>query len=207
MQYSKETIRIALNVLDQKGVSRRKSHRLKRRKYRNKGSNHVWHMDGNDKLRPFGFYVHGCIDGFSRKIIWLHVANTNKDPAVIAYYFLKEVKVISGTATKIRADLGSENSYVYGIQTFFRRNDNDKFSVNRSFQYGKSTSNQRVESWWSICKRDTIQKYLDYFNNLRDCGQYDDTDNVHVEALKFSFYGVIQNDHQTFGDIRINGEI
>ena len=69
MQYSKETIRIALNVLDQKGVSRRKSHRLKRRKYRNKGSNHVWHMDGNDKLRPFGFYVHGCIDGFSRKII------------------------------------------------------------------------------------------------------------------------------------------
>ena len=76
-------------------------------------------MDGNDKLRTFGFYVDGCIDGFIRKIIWLHVANTHKDPAVIAYYFLKEVKVINGTATKIRADLGSENSYVYGIQSSF----------------------------------------------------------------------------------------
>ena len=109
-QYSKEAVRIVLNVLDQEGVSRRKSHRLKRQKYRNKGSNHVWHMNGNDKLRPFGFYVHGCTDVFSRKIIWLHVPNTNKGPAVIAYYFLKEVKVINGTATKISADLGSENS-------------------------------------------------------------------------------------------------
>ena len=144
IQYSKEAVRIALNVLDQEGVSRRKSRRLKRRKYCNKGPNHVWHMDGNDKLRPFDLYVHGCIDGFSWKIIWLHVGNTSKDPAVTAYYFLKEVEVINGTATKIRADLGSENFYVYGIQKFFRRNDNNEFSGNRSFQYGKSTSNQRI---------------------------------------------------------------
>ena len=40
---------------------------------------------GNDKLKPFGFYVHGFIVGFIRKIIWLHVTNTNKDPAVIAF--------------------------------------------------------------------------------------------------------------------------
>ena len=145
IQYGKEAVRITLNVLDPEGVSRRKSHRLKRRKYRKKGPNHVRHMDGNDKLKPFGFYVHGCIDGFGRKITWLHVANINKDPAVIKYYFLKEVKVINGTVTKIRADLGSENSYEYGIQTFFRRNDQDEFSGNRSFQYGKSTSNQRIE--------------------------------------------------------------
>ena len=183
-------------------------------------------MDGNDKLIPFGFYVYGYIDGFSRKIIWLHIANTNKDCAVTAYYFLKEVEVINGTATKITADLGSENSYVYGIQTLFRRNDNDKLSGNRSFQHGKSTSNQPTESWWSIYKRDTIQKYLDYFKDLRDCGQYDDTDNVHDEGLKFSFYGVIQddldslvdywNDHKIRtsklsespdGDIKVSGEI
>ena len=94
-------------------------------------------MDGNDKFRPFGFYVHGCIDGFNEKIIWLHVTNTHKDPAIIAYYFLNEVEAFNQTATKIRVDLGSETSYVYGIQTFFRRNDDDEFSGNRSFQYGK----------------------------------------------------------------------
>ena len=141
IQYTKEAVGITLNVLGQEGVSRRKSHRLKLRKYRNKGSNQVWHMDDNDKLRPFVFYVHGCIDGFSRKIILLHAGNANKDPAIIASYFLKEVEVINGAATKIRADPGSENSYVYGIQTLFRRNDNVEFSGNRSFQYDKSTSN------------------------------------------------------------------
>ena len=35
---------------------------------------------------------------------------------------------------------------------------------------------------------------MDYFKDLWDCGQYDDTDNILVEALKFSFYSVIQND-------------
>ena len=24
---------------------------------------HVWHVDGYDKLKPYGFPVHGCIDG------------------------------------------------------------------------------------------------------------------------------------------------
>ena len=28
-----------------------------------KGPNYVWHTDGMDKLKPYGFAVHGCIDG------------------------------------------------------------------------------------------------------------------------------------------------
>ncbi len=27
------------------------------------GPNHVWHIDGYDKLKPFGFPIHGCVDG------------------------------------------------------------------------------------------------------------------------------------------------
>ena len=104
IQYSKEAVRIASKVLDPEGVSRRKIYRLKLWKYRNRGPNHIWQMNGNDKLKPFGFYVHGCIDGFRRKISWLYVTNVNKDPAVIAYYFLKEVEVINWTATNIRAE-------------------------------------------------------------------------------------------------------
>ena len=95
IQYSKEAVRIASKVLDPEGVSRRKIYRLKRWKYRNRGPNHIWQMNGNDKLKPFGFYVHGCIDGFRRKISWLYVTNINKDPAV---------EVINWTATNIRAE-------------------------------------------------------------------------------------------------------
>ena len=28
------------------------------------GPNFIWHIDGYDKMTPFGFTVHGCIDGY-----------------------------------------------------------------------------------------------------------------------------------------------
>lgn len=28
------------------------------------GPNYVWHLDGYDKLKPYGFAIHACIDGF-----------------------------------------------------------------------------------------------------------------------------------------------
>jgi len=52
-----------LRQMDPLGTVRRKRHRLQRRVYRNKGPNYVWHVDGCDKLCPYGFEIHGCIDG------------------------------------------------------------------------------------------------------------------------------------------------
>jgi hypothetical protein len=49
----------------------RKQHKLKRRVYQNPGPNAVWHADGYDKLKPYDFAIHGCIDGWSRKVLWL----------------------------------------------------------------------------------------------------------------------------------------
>lgn len=34
----------------------------------------------------------GCIDGFSRKMIWLNVCNTNINPSALSGYFLEAVK-------------------------------------------------------------------------------------------------------------------
>ena len=58
-----------LRELDPDGCEERRTHRLKRRVYVNPGPNFCWYMDGHDKLKPFGFPIHGCIDGFSRKMI------------------------------------------------------------------------------------------------------------------------------------------
>ena len=67
--------------------------------------------------------------------------------------------------------------------------------------------NQPIESWWSIYTRDTIHKYLDFLKNLRDCEQYDDTVNVHVEELKFSFHSVIHDDIDNLVDYWNNHKI
>ena len=42
------------------------------------------HTDGNYKLKRFGFPIHGCIDGFSRKLMWPVVATSKNNPLVIA---------------------------------------------------------------------------------------------------------------------------
>ena len=71
-----------LSIVDGEGVKRRRARKLKRRIYQNKvvhnsmqckvilsifsewqGPDFVWHIDGYDKLKPYGFTIHGCIDG------------------------------------------------------------------------------------------------------------------------------------------------
>ena len=186
--YTFNSVRLALKSIDPDVVARRLKHRLKRRKYINCGPNYVWHIDGNDKLKPFGFCIHAGIDGFSRKILWLKVSYTNKDPLVVCQYYLDAISTLGTLPKTIRADRGTENVDIFSVQTFFRRNHADLLSGKSSFQYGKSVSDQRIEAWWSILKRDTLKTCINYFKDLRESGVYDDSDIIHVEALRFCFY-------------------
>lgn len=79
----RETVRVVMKALDPEGVERRSRHRLVRRKYQAAGPNFIWHIDGYDKLKPFGFCIHGAIDGFSRRIMWLEVDHSNNNPCTI----------------------------------------------------------------------------------------------------------------------------
>ena len=69
----------------------RKSRYIKRSVYTCDGPNNTWHADGNDKLKPYGFPIHGCVDGFSRTVLWLQVTRSNNNPVVPASYFLQTV--------------------------------------------------------------------------------------------------------------------
>ena len=69
IQVPREIVRLFLKELDPEGVSERRSKTLSRRVYHTPGPNHSWHVDGYDKLKPYGFPVHGCIDGYSRKVL------------------------------------------------------------------------------------------------------------------------------------------
>ena len=66
---SRETVRVIIKSLDPAGVERRSGRKLQGRVHRCPGPNFTWHIDGYDKLKPFDFCIHGCVDGFSRKII------------------------------------------------------------------------------------------------------------------------------------------
>ena len=95
----------------------------------------MWHIDEYDKWKPYGFAIHGAIDGFSRKITWLNVSSSNNNPAYIAYYFIQPITELRRILQVVRGDRGSENLTLCGIQRFLRRSFSDSFSGYDSFRY------------------------------------------------------------------------
>ena len=142
----KDSVRLALKELDPEGVALRSRHTISRRKYYAKEPNDIWHLHGNDNLKPYGFSIHGCIDGFSRKMLCLKLSPSNKNPSEIACYYINTVFKVGGVPRRMRADRGVENATVAGIQRFLRKN---KSQQNCSFLFGKSIANQRIVTWWS----------------------------------------------------------
>jgi len=188
---SQDTVRFLQSFIDPEGVSLRKRKRLRRRKYVNYGPNAVWHIDGNDKLKPFGIGIHGCIDGFSRNIIWIHAYRTNNNPQIIAGYFIEAVKNRNGCPQRIRADAGTENRHIEQIQIFLRSSHNDQYAGETSFLYGSSTHNQRIEWWWGLLRRQGLQYWMNLFHQLK-CDGYFSGDFLDKALIQFCFSDMIQ---------------
>ncbi|XP_071944693.1 uncharacterized protein [Antedon mediterranea] len=166
LNIDKETVRIILNLLDPEGVEARRRRRLHRRIYHVPGPNYIWHIDSYDKLKPYGICINGCIDGFSRHIIWLEAYFTSSNPKVIAGYYVNSVRQKMGCPKSIRTDFGTENSIVGPMQQFL-------CNENSSFIQGTSQHNQRIESWWGILRKHFTQFWMDAFEQQKNDGRYD----------------------------------
>lgn len=125
---SQAVVRLTLRVISPELVDGRKRRRLKRRSYANPGPNFCWHVDGYDKLKPFGFAIHGAIDGYSRRVMWLKVGTTNNHPQVTALHFARAVLETNMLPCLVRCDRGTENVHIEKIQKFLRRNGKDMFA-------------------------------------------------------------------------------
>ena len=155
---SKEHVRKTLADIDPEGVSMHKKKTIKLRTYETNGPFDVFHIGGNDKLKRFGFAIHGCIDGFSRKLIWLFVSSTNNDPLIVANFYLKAITNLERAPNTLRMDLGTENVYCEELQVFFTKNSN-------SFLYAASTRNQRIEAFWCRLKKLNLSWWIGFFTD------------------------------------------
>ena len=99
-----KTVLLILQIIDPAGIAERIRKRLKQRQYQVAGPNYLWHSDGYDKIKRYGFAIHGCIDGYSKKILWMRVTNTNNKPEVVASYFLDTVIEFNCFPTILRSD-------------------------------------------------------------------------------------------------------
>lgn len=186
------TVLKLLRLIDPEGIKIRTRKKLRRRNYSVPGPNHIWHCDGYDKLKPYGFAVHGCIDGFSRKVLWLTVGTTNNKPEVIAHNYTSLVKKIGFIPRVLRVDAGTENTLAGTIQQALRHHHDDPFAGKDSFVVGPSTANQRIERYWGEARSNTMGFYIDLFKTLIDLNVINNKDILDRELLRFCFAHLIQ---------------
>ena len=139
LQVRRDTVMKSLRIIDPEGVVCRKKRRLKRRRYLTSGPNYLWHVDWWDKLAPFGIFIHGAVDGFSRRILWLEANSTNKNPSVIASHYLSTMQQLKGVPVRMRCEKGTEDTIMGLLQQYFRWHDDDDFGGSKSFVKGKNS--------------------------------------------------------------------
>ena len=180
---SRDTVAEILRCLDPEGVELRRRNRLVRRNYYARGPNYNWHIDSYDKLKPYGLAINGCVDGFSRHIIWMNVSYTNNDPRVVAGYFINSVLKLGGSAKFIRVDPGTENANLITFQEYLVGGN--------SVHIGSSVFNTRIESMWCQLRKQMTEYFLQYFKSLVANGNFTG-DNVDKDLARLCFMHVVQ---------------
>ena len=192
----RNTVMELIRELDPVGVVHRRKRKLRRRTYSVPGPDYLWHIDGHDKLKPYGFSIHGCIDGFSRRIIWLEVGVTNKMPEVVAHYYITALKQLKRLPTRIRSDDGTENSVIEAMKITLRSNDQDQYAGIASYIIGTSPANQKIECFWSQMLKDRPGWWRDFFEDMTNKGLLDAANPIIVECIRFCFMSIIREELQ-----------
>ena len=190
----RDKVESLMRELDPQDCKIRRAHRLRRRAYVNQEPNFCWHIHGYSKLKPFGFPIHGCIHGYSRKMLWLKVTRSNNNPHVMLKMYLDTVGKLEGCPKNVRTDYGTENGLVAAAQCYFMQNEGAHI-------YGTSLHNQRIEGCWSSFRRSRASWWINFFKDLIDQGFLTTGNDLEMVCLWFCFSKIIQQD---LDDVRHN---
>ena len=127
------------------------------------GPRSLYHCDAHEKLaKIWGFWVHLCIDGYSRLILYL-VVTTDKKPASVRRIFREACDAPGvGWAARVRWDKGSENAGAIEEQLAHHQAlGGDRWRT--CAITGRSMQNCRAEYIWNFYKRAVSGAYRELF--------------------------------------------
>ena len=117
-------------------------------------TNYLWHIDSNQKFISWRFVIHGCIDEYSRAMLYLKCCTDNKASTVLQYFDqgVQEFGLPSG----VRGDQGMENVDVSRCMI------SNQGSGRRSFIAGRRVLHH-IERLWPEVNRVSSAVYKDFF--------------------------------------------
>ena len=123
---------------------------------------------------------HGCIDGYSRRIIYLRAFDNNRAETVLELFTASVV--VHGLPIRVRGDRGGENIGIanYMLQHPLR-------DPNSSFIAGRSVHNQRIERLWRDLFTGCTCLFYQLFHHMEVTGILDIDNEVHMFSLHYVY--------------------
>ncbi|KAJ3288818.1 hypothetical protein HDU79_004572 [Rhizoclosmatium sp. JEL0117] len=178
----------------------RKHRRLKRLNYVGRGPWEMCSFDQHDKFRFYGLFLHGGIDCYSRYLMWLKVWRTNRQGALVAFWYLESCRnygngngIFRGTIS----DRGGENRCLGRVQTDIRFHFDPQASEEEKGNFHcvvqDSRLNQKVECFWGVflraCGNDMLNELL---KATLPGGPYNPRDIVQRKVFQYLYIPVFQ---------------
>ncbi len=123
------------------------------------------HIDGHHKLIRWRFVIHGGIDGYSRKIVYLHCSTNNRAGTVLDLF--QQAVEDHGLPSRVHSDMGVEN---VNVAQFMIHN---RGMNRRSVITGSAVHNQRIQRLWVDVKRAIVRRFQALFYFMEDIGILD----------------------------------
>ena len=167
-------LRVSPRILGQ-----RQTHPVSRRVYNVHSSNSLWHIDGLHCLVRWKLIIHGGIDGFSRRIVYLHASGNNRAETVLEQF--RKAVAECGWPSRVRSDKGGENVEVAKAMI------NARGVGRKSHLTGSSVHNQRIERLWRDTFRCVGQLYYALFYEMEDSNLLSIDSDIDLFCLHYVF--------------------